>query len=41
MLVLIGIIAVVSLLSIDASLRKSSRQQEEIIELLKQIKEKR
>ena len=41
MLLLIGfIVVVISILSIDGQLKKGYKQQQEIIELLKQIKEK-
>ena len=41
MLLLIGfIVVVISGLSIDGQLKKGYKQQQEIIELLKQIKEK-
>ena len=41
MWLLIGfIVVVISILSIDAQLKKGYKQQQEIIELLKQIKEK-
>ena len=40
-LLLIGfIVVVISILSIDGQLKKGYKQQQEIIELLKQIKEK-
>ena len=40
-LLLIGfIVIVISILSIDGQLKKGYKQQQEIIELLKQIKEK-
>ncbi|MFZ0446694.1 MAG: hypothetical protein WAM95_19085 [Bacillus sp. (in: firmicutes)] len=41
MLLLIGfIVVVISILSIDGQLKKGYKQQQEIIELLKKIKEK-
>ena len=41
MLLILGfIVVVITLLSIDGQLRKGYKQQQEIIELLKQIKEK-
>ena len=40
-LLLIGfIVVIISILSIDGQLKKGYKQQQEIIELLKQIKEK-
>ncbi|MFD1607411.1 YrzO family protein [Oceanobacillus luteolus] len=40
MLIIVVLIGVMTLLSIDGNLRKGYKQQQEMLELLKEIKEK-